>query len=300
MNKKLISKLNMYLAVQQTLQANQSVVTGFTRLNTEVVKFGDYINQINAINTSLSNGTYGITNSVSQLETEMILAVCKLSRTALVWAKDMKNMALIGLFDITKSDLNRLPDSECYAKVNAVLTEIEANKAALATAVNVEESSIVAARLLITNYQASLGSTQNAVKSNKNLNNETKNLFSAANESLNIITDLVVNAIDDQLFANALIANKNVNDSAVRKTGINITVIDSETLAPITTAIAYLEGSDKKDEADQEGICELYKLRTGNYIVRIAAIGYETASINALVEQGKITDLDLSLVKAKN
>ena len=298
MNKKLISKLNMFLAVQQTLQANQTAITELPRLNTEVIQFGEYINQINALNTTLSTKTAGVTNTVSQIENEMITAVCKLSRIALVWAKDAKNISLVVLFDITKSDLNRLTDTECYAKSNAILSEIELNKVALATSLNVQESSITNARLLLTNYHTSLGTTQNAIKNNKSLNNETLTLFVAANESLNIITDLVVNVIDDSLFINTFIANKNINDLAVRKTGVNITVIDANTQDAITNAWMYLEGYDKKDDADQDGMCELYKMRAGNYKIRIEALGYTNAILKANVEQGKITEMNVSLSKA--
>jgi hypothetical protein len=298
MKKTLISKLNMYQAVRQVLKANNGLTKGFSRLNTEVLNFEQTIARINELNTSLSTGTAGITNGNTQLEQNMVEAVCKLARVALVWAKDQKNSALINLFDVTKSDFIRVADTECYAKANALLTQIEANSKVLATEVNIQATAISAARQLVNYYQASLGTTQSAVKANKGMNAETKDLFAKADASLAIITDLVVNALDEPIFANAFMATKVINDAAVRKTGITIAVTNKETNEPITTAWAYVEGSDKKDDADQEGLCELYKMRPGTYTIRIEAEGYQTEKLTATVEQGKITELECSLNKA--
>lgn len=298
MKKTLVSKLNMYQAVQQVLKANNGLTKGFGRLNTEVLNFEQTIARINELNTTLSNGTAGITNGNTQLEQTMVEAICKLARVALVWAKDQKNSSLINLFDVTKSDFMRVADTECYAKANALLTQIEANSSVLATEVNIKATTITAARQLVNQYQASLGTTQSAVKANKGMNAETKDLFAKADASLAIITDLVVNALDEPTFANAFMATKVINDAAVRKTGVTIAVSNKETNEPITTAWAYVEGSDKKDDADQEGLCELYKMRPGTYTIRIEAQGYQTEKLTATIEQGKITELETSLNKA--
>lgn len=296
MNKQQIAKLNMYLAVQQTLALNKSVYASFSRLDAEVLKFNGLVARINELHTNLSNGTNGITNGNAQLEQSMVDALVKLARVALVWAKDTKNSTLDAVFDITKTDLMRLTDTERYAKANNILTQIEANAKALAT-VNIKQDAITIARQLVNDYQASLGTTQSAVKNNKGLNAETKTLFNEADASLIIISDLTVNALDEPTFANAFMATKVINDAAVRKTGVTIAVTSKETNEPITTAWAYVEGSDKKDDADQEGVCELYKMRPGTYTIRIEAEGYQTEKLTATIEQGKITELEISLNK---
>lgn len=296
MNKQQIAKLNMYLAVQQTLALNKSVYASFSRLDAEVLKFNGLVARINELHTNLSNGTNGITNGNAQLEQSMVDALVKLARVALVWAKDTKNSTLDAVFDITKTDLMRLTDTERYAKANNILTQIEANAKALAT-VNIKQDAITNARQLVNDYQASLGTTQSAVKNNKGLNAETKTLFNEADASLIIISDLTVNALDEPTFANAFMATKVINDAAVRKTGVTIAVTSKETNEPITTAWAYVEGSDKKDDADQEGLCELYKLRPGTYTIRIEAEGHQTEKLTATIEQGKITELEISLNK---
>jgi hypothetical protein len=297
MNKQQIAKMNMYLAVQQTLALNKSVYENFSRLNAEVLKFNGLVTRINELHTNLSSGTNGITSGNAQLEQSMVDALVKLARVALVWAKDTKNLALITLFDITKTDLTRLTDAERYAKANNVIGQIETNYKAMGE-LNVLPATINQARQLVNDYQASLGTTQSAVKNNKGLNAETKTLFNEADASLIIISDLTVNATDEPTFANALMATKVINDAAVRKTGVTIAVTGKETNEPITTAWAYVEGSDKKDDADQEGLCELYKMRPGTYAIRIEAEGYQTEKLTATIEQGKITELETSLNKA--
>lgn len=298
MKKTLISKLNMYQAVQQVLKANTGLSKGFSRLDTEVLNFEQTIARINELNTSLSTGTAGITNGNTQLEQNMAEAVSKLARVALVWAKDQKNSSLINLFDVTKSDFTKVPDAECYAKANAIMTQIEANGKALINEVNMKTSAMNAARELVNQYQASLGTTQSAVKANKGMNAETKDLFAKADASLAIINDLVVNALDEPIFANAFLATKVINDAAVRRTGVTIAVTGKETNEALTNAWAYVEGTDKKDDADQDGVCEFYKMRPGTYIIRIEAPGYTTEKLTATIEQGKITELETSLNKA--
>jgi hypothetical protein len=298
MNKQQIAKLNMYLAVQQTLALNKSVYASFSRLDAEVLKFNGLVASINELHTNLSNGTNGVTKGNAQLEQSMIDAMVKLARVALVWAKDTKNSTLETVFDTTKTDLTRLTDVERYAKANNTLTQIEANGKVLVDEYNMKETAISAARKLVNDYQKSLGTTQSAVKNNKGLNAETITLFNEADASLIIISDLTVNALDEPTFANALMATKVINDAAVRKTGITIAVTNKESNEPITTAWAYVEGTDKKDDADQEGLCELYKMRPGTYSIRIEAAGYQTEKLTATVEQGKITELETSLNKA--
>ncbi len=294
MNKQQIAKMNMYLAVQQTLALNKSVYENFSRLNAEVLKFNGLVTRINELHTNLSSGTNGITSGNAQLEQSMVDALVKLARVALVWAKDTKNLALITLFDITKTDLTRLTDAERYAKANNVIGQIETNYKAMGE-LNVLPTTINQARQLVNDYQASLGTTQSALKNNKGLNAETKTLFNEADASLVIISDLTVNATDEPTFANAFMATKVINDAAVRKTGVTIAVTNKETNEPITTAWAYVEGSDKKDDADQDGLCELYKMRPGTYTIRIEAEGYQTEKLTATIEQGKITELEISL-----
>jgi hypothetical protein len=298
MKKTLISKLNMYQAVQQVLKANNGLSKGFSRLNTEVLNFEQTIARINELNANLSAGTAGITNANSQLEQNMTEAICKLARVALVWAKDTSNMALINLFDVTKSDFTKVSDAACSAKANAILAQIEANSKDLANEVNIKTTAISAARKLVNDYQASLGTAQSAVKANKGLNAETNELFAKADVSLVIINDLVVNALDEPAFANAFMATKVINDAAVRSTGVSIAVTNAATNEPITSAWAYVEGKDKKDDADQDGICELYKIRPGIYTIRIEAEGYQTQTLTATIEQGKITELEISLNKS--
>ena len=261
------------------------------------MKFNGLVTRINELHTNLSSGTNGITSGNAQLEQSMVDALVKLARVALVWAKDTKNLALITLFDITKTDLTRLTDAERYAKANNVIGQIETNYKAMGE-LNVLPATINQARQLVNDYQASLGTTQSAVKNNKGLNAETKTLFNEADASLIIISDLTVNATDEPTFANAFMATKVINDAAVRKTGVTIAVTSKETNEPITNAWAYVEGSDKKDDADQEGLCELYKMRPSTYAIRIEAAGYQTEKLTATVEQGKITELETSLNKA--
>lgn len=298
MNKKQISKLNMYQAVQQLLKMYGTIIGAFKRLNTEVLNFTQTVTRINELNTSLSVGTTGLTNGNTQLEQNMVEAVCKLSRVALVWAKDEKNASLITQFDVTKTEFVRMPDADCYAKANAIMEQIETNEPALSKEVNMKAADITNARLLVNNYKASLGTTQSAVKNNKSLTSETKTLFTQADANLAIITDLVINGLDEPAFANALVATRTINDAAVRRTGVTIAVTDAETNEPVTSAWAYVEGKDKKDDADQEGLCELYKMRPGTYTIRIEAEGYQTEKLTATIEQGKITELEISLNKA--
>lgn len=297
MNKNQISKLNMYQAVQQLLKNNVGITGTFNRLKTEVLNFEQKVTRIIELNTSLIAGTSGLTNGNTQLEQTMVEALCKLSRLALVWAKDEKNAILMAQFDVTKTDFARLADADCYAKANAITTQLETNATALNTAINIKAADIANVRLLVNNYQASLGTTQSAIKTNKSLSSETKTLFTQADASLTIITDLVINGQDDANFTNALLATRTINDAAVRRTGVTIAVTDAETNEPVTIAWAYVKGIDKKDDADQEGICELYKMRPGIYNIRIEAKGYQTENLSATVEQSKITELAISLKK---
>jgi hypothetical protein len=296
MNKKQIAKLNMYLAVQQTLASNKGVYEKFSRLNEEVSKFNELVDKIDELNTSLSKGTGGVTKGNANTKQNMIDSVVKLARVALVWAKDNKNADLMALFDIHKTDFVG-NDADRYAKANKIMNEIGLIENDLGK-LNVAPEDITKAKALVKAYKDTLGTTQSAVKANKSMNAEIENLFKDVDECLVNIGDLSVNAMNEPAFANAFVATKVINDAAVRRTGVTIAVTDSESQEPITTAWAYIEGSEKKDDADQEGLCELYKLRPGTYTIRIEAPGYKTEKLTATVEQGRITETEIGLSKA--
>ncbi|MES2726275.1 MAG: carboxypeptidase regulatory-like domain-containing protein [Bacteroidota bacterium] len=297
MRKRLISKLNMYQAVQQVLKANTSTINKLARLNTEVQNFNQLVTHITELNTSLSVGTKGITNNNTHLKTTMIQAVCKLSRGAYVWAKDQKNIPLLTLFNVSKTNFIRLADTDCYAKANAVLTPIETNARSLVD-LNIKPTDVTAARQLVNTFQTKLGTTQSALKNNKSILAQISTLFKSAQASLAIITDLVVNMLNEPAFAGKLLATKVINEAAVRKTGVSIKVTDEVSNSPIPNAKIFVEGSPKTDTAHQQGICQITKMRSGHYTLRIEAAGYITQSIQATVEQGKITQLQISLNKA--
>lgn len=297
MNKNSIAKLNMYQAVQQVLKTNAASVNTLARLDTEVQTFNQIIARIEELNSNLSVSTKGITTNNTQLRFTMVETLYRLSRAAYVWAKDEKNIPLMTLFDVSKSDFTRLPDADCYAKANAVLTPIETNVRNLVD-LNIKPTDVTAARQLVNAFQISLGTTQSAVKNKKNMVAETNNLFKAADDSLAIITDLVVNVINVPAFANILMATKVINEAAVRKTGVSIKVTDAATSSPVPNAKVFLEGSPKSNTADQQGTGQILQIRSGEYTLRIEASGYQSQRIQAVVEQGKITQLQVSLNKA--
>jgi len=298
MNKKNVSKLNMFLAVLKTLGAYLGLINSFARLKQEVDFFTAKIDAIIAINTQLSEGTKGITNTVSELETRMIDAVVKLGRSALTWAKDNNKEDLIALFDVVKTDLIAIPDANCYSKSDLILSKAEANELALVS-YNIVKKQIEDARLLVDEYKDKIGTTQSAVKTNKSSNKELNGMFKDADKSLDKIIDLVVNNLADEKFSNDLIATKVINDAAVRSTGVQIHVTDADTNEPITIAWSYLEGTDKKDDADSNGVCEMYKLNAGKSIFRIEAPGFITDNIETNIEKGKIINLEIELHKEK-
>lgn len=297
MNKKNVSKLNMFLAVIKTLSRYLGLINSFARLKQEVDLFKAKIDAIIDINTQLSEGTKGITNTVSEFESKMIEAVVKLGRGALTWAKDNNKKDLIEVFDVVKTDLSVIPDADCYSKSDLILSKVEANENSLVD-YNIVKKQIDDARLLVNEYKNKIGTVQSAVKNNKSSNKELNRLFKDASENLDKIMDLVVNNLADEKFSNDLIAAKVINDAAVRSTGVNIMVTDEETDEPITTSWMYLEGSDKKDEADKDGMCELYKLSPERNVFRVEAPGYISEKIEATMEQGKIITLEVELKKA--
>jgi len=298
MNKKNVSKLNMFLAVLKTLGAYLGLINSFARLKKEVDLFKSKTDAIININTKLTEGTAGVTNTVSDIETRMIDAVVKLGRGSLTWAKDNNKIDLIEVFDVVKSDLSLITDAHCYSKSDLILSKVEANATELID-YNIVKKQIDDARLLVDEYKNKIGSIQSAVKTNKSSNKELKGLFKDADASLQKIMDLVLNNLADEKFSNDLIASKVINDAAVRSTGVNIMVTDADTDEPITNSWIYLEGTDKKDDADKDGMCELYKLSPERNVFRIEAPNYITEKIEANLEQGKIITLEVELKKAK-
>lgn len=294
MNKNQIAKVNMYDATKSVLGKNTTIINGFARLKKASDAFTAKVEEINVLNSSINTSSKGLSNTKSQVETDMVEAVIQCARGAYVWAKDTGNKSLETLFDIRKGDLLNKSDIECEVKTRLLLAEMDKNKVILAD-YGITRVKLDAAKALNDQFKSKQGTVQASIKTNKGVRLQMEQLFNAADEELKIIEDLIISGLlkSEPAFAAAFESVFVINDAAVRRTGLQVIIHDEESMKPITNAKAIIEGTNKADESDPDGICEFYKLSEGSYQLKVNAIGRKEENINVVVNRGKIAQVNV-------
>lgn len=298
MNHRQIEKNGMYkkLLLFFANPLNIAIWTGFARLLTEIANFV-------ALNVKLTNYLqlhYAEIKGVTQVKNDAFMAMVKIvvnkASKASVWAMDTSNANLMEIFDIGKWDFVDMPEVTAFAKIKNVRDALSANITAMAN-VQLVAADITAINAAITAYQNTIGTTGSAQARKTEATQAIEDIIPAIEKSLLIIDKLIVSSYSTSNvdMVKEYLLNRNVAKLPTHHSGIWAHITDTETGLDLEGAILSVNG--KSATSDIDGIVEISKIKPNTYNVCAAFPGYISQNMKNVIERGKVTELEVKLVK---
>ncbi len=182
------NKLVMFEAVEAVLSKNQTAVETLPALAEAKEEFASLIAQIT--NTEKKFGTVAVGKVAARdaVENELIENLLALKGALASFARKSKNAELALLVKFTKSELQRIGDTDLATKAVTVLELVQANKTALA-AYNVDDTEIAEFTGAVQAFKAATATKQTSFSGKSGARVSLSELFAAADEVLKIDLD---------------------------------------------------------------------------------------------------------------
>ncbi len=298
MRHRIIEKNGMYkkMLIFFANPLNIAIWTAFTRLVTEIANFV-------SLNTALNNyiqqhqaDIKGVTQTKNDAFMTMVLLIVAKAQKAYVWALDTANDNLAEIFDIQKSNFTDLPEATAYAKIKNVRDALNANITSMAS-VQLVAADVTAVNAAITAYEKTIGTTGAAQSHKAEGTQAIETLMHPIDKSLGIIDNLIISsysAAHPDLVKEYLL-NRNIEKLPTHHSGISAHITDATTGADLQGAILAVNG--KTTTSDIDGIAEIIKVKPATYNITVALAGYTSQTMKISIERGKVTELEIKLVK---
>ena len=182
------NKYEMFKAVEAVLDKNQTAVDTLPALAEAKGEFASLITRIIKTEKDFGTATVGKVATKNSIENELIDALLPLKGALASLARKTKNTELSLLVKFSKSDLQRLGNTELENKAATILEIVEANKTALA-AYNVDEVEITDLTEKVAAFKAATANKQTSFAGKGGARVSLTGLFDDADEVLKIDID---------------------------------------------------------------------------------------------------------------
>jgi len=276
---------------------NAAVWTSFARLVTEITNFV-------SLNNSLSNylqqhqaDIKGVTQTKNDAFMAMVNIVVNKAAKAYVWAVDTANANLMQIFDVQKSDFLSISETKAYNQIKNIRDALSANIASMAS-VQLAAADVTAVNAAITAYQNTIGTTGAAQTHKTEGTKGIDSVMVPIDKSLTIIDKLMVSSYTATKpdLVKEYLANRALEKLPTHHSGLSIHITDAETGADLEGAILAVNG--KTDTSDIDGIAEIIKVKPGTYNMSVTLADYATQTTKTIIEKGKVTELEVKMIKA--
>ena len=305
------SKLNMSMATRDYLLLNTVITTPLPNFTANFTSFTNTIIQIQAIAELQDFEKTGISDSKSQLKATLCSSSADYSRKLVAFASFSNNAVLLKEIKISESELKRLADTDLKTKAQELYDRAQTNVAALIT-YGITAATQTTLQTAITAFNASIPKPRLGIDEKKQATQQLTVLY----KTLDTVLDNIDLAID-------IVKLSQVNFYNGYKTARKIIVTGSSTLSVkglVTDAItgepikgAMVEFSQvvgtmmmakasattavlTKKTAEKGGI-QVKSLPAGTYQVTIKKVGYADQIVTISVNDGEMTDLNVSISK---
>jgi len=182
------NKLVMFEAVEAVLSKNQTAVDTLPALAEAKEEFASLITQITDTEKKFGTVTVGKVAARDAVENDLIEALLALKGALASLARKSKNAELALLVKFTKSDLQRIGDTDLENKAATVLELIQTNKTALA-AYNVDDTEIAEFTAALQAFKTATATKQTSFTGKSGARVSLSELFEAADEVLKVDLD---------------------------------------------------------------------------------------------------------------
>ena len=298
MNHTQIEKNNMYGKTNKFFddQKYSDVWKSFKRLADEVATFKTDNATLAGYIQQHQTNTSGVTQTKNVAFADMIGLVVKASQKAYVWALDNSDHGLAELFDVQTPTLMRGKETNSYARVKNIRDSLTRIIDSL-QGVEVTPADLAAINTAIAAYEAAIGTT-GTVQSHKTAGTiGIVDMQKKMDTSLVIIDNLMVSHFQEKApeMVKEYLLNRVVDKMPVHHSGVSIHVTDAATGEELQGAVLSVNG--KSATTDIDGDAEIIKILPDTYIAVISLNGYITQSPKVVIDRGKVTELEVKLVK---
>ncbi len=178
----------MFESVQAVLNKNKTAVDTLPALADEKGEFASLIASIIKTDKDYGTATVGKVAVINSIESELIDALLPLKGALASLTRKTKNTELSLLVKFSKSDLQRLGNTELENKATTIMEIVETNKTAL-TAYNVDDAEITDLTGKVTAFKAAAANKQTSFSGKMGARVSLTELFDDADEVLKIDLD---------------------------------------------------------------------------------------------------------------
>lgn len=276
---------------------NSTVWTTFTRLATEINNFVALNNSLSAYLQQHQADIKGVTQAKNDAFMAMVNITVNKAAKAYVWAVDTANANLAQIFDVQKTDFVHTSETRAYNQIKNIRDALSANIASMAS-VQLTAADVTAVNNAITAYQNTIGTTGAAQAHKTEGTKAIDAVMVPIDKSLVIIDKLIVSSYSATRpdMVREYLANRVLDKLPTRHSGISINITDAETGADLEGALVAING--KTATSDIDGIAEIIKIMPGTYNMSVTLANYATQILKTVIEKGKLTELDVKMIKA--
>jgi len=298
MNHHQIEKAGMYkkMIIFFVNPLNSIIWVKFQRLCDEIANFIS----LNAAHTSHTQqhqtDTKGLTKAKKEALSNLLTMLLKILDRAFVWAKDLGDENLMHLFNVQKSDFTGIAEITIFDRIKNLRDILSKNIDSMVS-VQLSIDDLDALNKSIAAYQANIGTTE-AAQSHKTIGTKgIEELMEPMDQSLDTIDRLLVSTYSESNadMVKEYLQNRNIDKLPTHHSGVLAHLVDAATGKELEGATMAING--KSCLSDIDGIAEIIKIKPGTYNLSISMDGYTPQSCKIVIIRGKVTHLEIALVK---
>lgn len=310
MNSRQESKLSMYLAVKDYLMTNAAIVTPLPNYSGFSTAFLGAITQIQTFGELQMFDKTGIQANKGQLKSSLVVLAADASRKIQAYAKFANNQLLLSETKFTESDLKNATDNELRDIAQGIYNRAQTNLTAL-TPYGITAATQTAFLAAINAYVVAIPKPRVGVAETKQSTLQLANAFTSAESALgNIDAIIEIVKLTQNNFYNGYKSVRKLIEMGIGSLAVKGLVTDAATGEPVKgvtvsfslNGVAMAKTATQtpevvKKSADKGGF-NIKSLAAGTYQVTLKKAGYAAQTVIISVNDGEMTVMDISLVRA--
>jgi hypothetical protein len=302
------SKLNMFLALRNFLNANVNLTKDLPNFSTTFSVLLETINQIQTIGEMQKADKTGITMEKNRLKKTLISMATDCSRKLTAYARFTGNDTLLNEARFTPSEFERMTDVALRDYLKILYSKAESNIDKLAEYGITAETQKTFIET-ITAYNTSLSTPRTGITEKVKATKKLTDLFAAADlavENMDYAVGIIQLTQPD--FFTGYKSSRKILATSTNYLALKATAKDTATGEPVRGVVFVFDPADGKTSAGgngqiikktaEKGNFNIRNMATGDYNVLIRKPGYKDKQISVSVAPGERCDINVEIEKA--
>ncbi len=299
-------RLNMYMAVRNYVNHNESIVKKIVKFLSGFIGLQKAIDEIQAVSKIQGLSRKGYTAEKNDLKKKVINLTLKNASKLAILARQNNNNVLMGEVKFRETDLTRLTEATLVDKARIIWERVDSNMQ------NLSEQDVTAETQqqflqFINAFNTAISTPRTGVSERKQATQSLQALFESADASIEIM-DLAAASVKDEYpdFYNGYKSNRVLVE--IRSGSVLIKGIAREFLSgkPVSRAVFTFSSDSPSGNGNgkvikkttDKGNFLLKNLFPGTYNVLVSKRGYKDKNVNVIINEGEKVELKVELEKS--